>query len=75
MAITQACMIEIVAKETGLTRTRASRAVEELLAIIKQTLASGENALITGFGKFSIRKKRKRLGRNPATREAMMLRS
>lgn len=75
MAITQACMIEIVAKETGLTRTRASRAVEELLAIIKQTLASGEDALITGFGKFGIRKKRKRLGRNPATREAMMLRS
>jgi len=41
--------------------------VESLLEIIKQTLESGEDVLISGFGKFCVRDKKKRPGRNPKT--------
>ena len=47
--------------------------VETLLEIIKSKLASGEDVLISGFGKFCVKKKRERRGRNPATGEDMML--
>jgi len=48
--------------------------VESLLEIIKSTLESGEDVLISGFGKFRVRDKTKRRGRNPATGDDMMLR-
>jgi integration host factor subunit alpha len=49
--------------------------VEALVEIIKSTLESGEDVLITGFGKFWVKDKRERRGRNPATGDRMMLRS
>jgi integration host factor subunit alpha len=48
--------------------------VETLLELIKSKLASGEDLLVSGFGKFSVKEKRERRGRNPATGEEMMLR-
>ena len=48
--------------------------IETLLELIKSKLASGENVLISGFGKFCIKEKRERRGRNPQTNEFMMLR-
>jgi len=47
--------------------------VDSLLEIIKQTLENGEDILISGFGKFCVKEKRKRRGRNPATEEDLML--
>ena len=47
--------------------------VETLIEIIKRTLESGEEVLISGFGKFQIKQKRARRGRNPATDEDMIL--
>jgi len=47
--------------------------VESLIEIIKRTLENGEDVLITGFGKFCVKEKRKRKGRNPQTREDLML--
>ena len=47
--------------------------IETLLELIKFTLASGEDVLISGFGKFCVNEKRQRKGRNPATGEDMML--
>jgi integration host factor subunit alpha len=47
--------------------------VESLLKIMKETLSQGEDLLISGFGKFSVRQKRARLGRNPQTKEGMIL--
>jgi integration host factor subunit alpha len=47
--------------------------VEELLALLKETLASGEDLLVSGFGKFSVRDKGQRRGRNPWTGDDMML--
>jgi integration host factor subunit alpha len=43
------------------------------LEIIKRTLESGEDVLVSGFGKFCVKTKRERRGRNPATGEDMML--
>ncbi|MBL0714262.1 MAG: integration host factor subunit alpha [Desulfosarcina sp.] len=74
MSLTKANIIQIVTQKTGLTRNRSAHAVEQLLEILKGTLTSGEDVLISGFGKFCVLDKSKRLGRNPATGEDMMLR-
>jgi integration host factor subunit alpha len=57
----------------GLSRKRATDMVDSLLEIIKGALAEGEDVLISGFGKFSVMKKRERKGRNPATGDSIIL--
>ena len=47
--------------------------MERLFEIMKDTLANGEDLLISGYGKFSVRQKNARRGRNPQTKEALML--
>jgi integration host factor subunit alpha len=49
--------------------------VETLLELIKSKFVSGEDVLISGFGKFCVKEKHERRGRNPATGDSMMLRS
>jgi integration host factor subunit alpha len=56
-----------------LNRAAATQTVEQLMDIIKSTLASGEDVMISGFGKFCVKKKNKRKGRNPATGDDLML--
>jgi integration host factor subunit alpha len=73
MTLTKAQMVESVQNQIGLPRNRSSEIVETLLEIIKSTLASGEDVLVSGFGKFSVNEKKARRGRNPATGEDMML--
>ena len=58
----------------GFTREKASETVETVLELIKQALESGDDVLISNFGKFRVRKKAERKGRNPSTGEDMMLR-
>jgi integration host factor subunit alpha len=67
---------DIVARihEVGFTKKQAVDLVETLIEIIKDTLEKGEDVLISGFGKFCIKKKDQRRGRNPATGEDLMLR-
>ena len=60
--------------ETDLKKSEASRVTESLLEIIKRTLESGEDVLISGFGKFRVKTKKARRGRNPQTGEDLMLR-
>ena len=73
MTITKAKIVEAVAEQNGYPRHQSSEIVETLLEIIKQTLESGEDVLVSGFGKFCVKEKLKRRGRNPATGEDMML--
>jgi len=75
MALTKANIVESVHGELKLSKSKSSQIVESLLEIIKRTLASGEDVLITGFGKFCVKDKEKRRGRNPQTGEDMMMRS
>ena len=74
MALTKADIINEVMNENGYSRPQATDTIEALLAIIKKTLASGEDVLVSGFGKFCVKQKAKRRGRNPATGDDMMLR-
>jgi integration host factor subunit alpha len=73
MALTKIQIVESVQNQTGFTKNRSSELVETLIEIIKSTLASGEDVLIGNFGKFCIKQKNERRGRNPATGEDMML--
>ena len=71
--LTKAHMIDAVAEKNGFTRKKSIETVEILLELIKRTLETGEDVLISGFGKFCVKKKNKRRGRNPATGEDLML--
>ncbi len=73
MTLTKFQIIEEVRANNRLTKKQSSETVEALLEIMKETLASGEDVLISGFGKFYVKEKRERRGRNPATGEDMML--
>ena len=73
MALTKTDIVQIVTKETGLPKNKSGYAVEWLLEIMKETLANGEDVLISGFGKFRVLEKSERRGRNPATGENLML--
>jgi len=64
-----------MAEDLGFTLKEASDATKSVLEIIKANLESGEDVLISGFGKFCVKEKRQRRGRNPATGENMMLSS
>ncbi len=73
MTLTKAQIIEEIRHRNGFTRKKSIEAVEALLEIIKSTLESGEDVLASGFGKFCVKEKKERRGRNPATGEDMML--
>ncbi len=67
-------LIEAIQQENGFPGKRLREAVESILSIIKDTLESGEDVLISGFGKFCVKEKSARKGRNPATGDKMLLR-
>jgi len=66
--------IAVKISELGFTKKTAVDTVESLLEIIKQTLAGGDDVLVSGFGKFCVKNKRARRGRNPATGSNLTLR-
>jgi integration host factor subunit alpha len=71
--LTKAKIIDAVAESNGYTRKKSIETVETVLELIKRSLESGEDVLISGFGKFSVKQKAERKGRNPATGEDMIL--
>lgn len=73
MSLTKQTIIEAISEQLDFTPVEAKNTVEELLEIIKSTLASGEDIMISGFGKFQVNEKAPRKGRNPATGQNMML--
>ena len=73
MTLTKNDIIEEIRTKNGFSRNKSIETVETLLEIIKQTLASGEDVMISGFGKFRVKEKTERKGRNPATGGDMML--
>ena len=75
MALTKEKIINQVYEDTQLPKSRARDVVETLLEIIKDTLGQGEDLLISGFGKFMVKAKRARRGRNPQTRADLQLRA
>lgn len=73
MALTKARIVESIQNEMGLSVTQSAELVEDLLEIIKSSLEKEDDVLVSGFGKFVVRDKKPRRGRNPATGESIML--
>ena len=70
---TRADIVESIRSELDIPKSSCAEMVEILLDMMKSTLVSGEDVMISGFGKFSVKNKRERRGRNPATGEDMIL--
>jgi integration host factor subunit alpha len=75
MTLTKTHLIDAIAEQNGFTKNHSSELFETLLEIIKKSLESGENVLISNFGKFCVKEKGERRGRNPSTGDSMMMRS
>ena len=73
MTLKKADIIDSMYNQVGLSKPKSTQVVESLLEIIKKTLENGEDVLISRFGKFYVKEKRKRRGRNPQTGEDLML--
>ncbi len=73
MTTTKSDLINAVTEANGFPLNRSVEIIEILLELVKTKLAAGEDVLVSGFGKFCVREKRQRRGRNPATGEDMML--
>ena len=75
MALTKDKLVIRLQTQIGMTKPESRQLVERLFAIMKSTLADGEDLLISGFGTFMIRQKNARRGRNPQTKESLMLKA
>jgi integration host factor subunit alpha len=73
MTLTKADIIDTIYNQLDVPKTKSTQVVESLIEIIKKTLESGEDVLISGFGKFCVKGKRERRGRNPQTGNDLML--
>ena len=73
MSLTKSHLADSIQNQLGLPKNQSVLAVESIIEIIKKTLENGEDVLITGFGKFFVKEKRDRRGRNPATGEDLIL--
>ena len=72
MTLTKNHVIDSIYKNTDLIKSEAAQTFQSLMEIMKQTLESGEDVLISGFGKFCVKEKKERKGRNPATADDMI---
>ena len=73
MNVNKAHLIDHLYRNCGFSREESISTIESLLEIIKHTLESGEDVLISRFGKFIVKEKNKRRGRNPATGNDLFL--
>ena len=68
-------LVDAVAKDAGLTKADAARALDSLVTTVTKTLKKGDEVAITGFGKWSVAKRSARTGRNPQTGQAVKIRA
>ena len=74
MTFTKVDLIDqVYASNPKMSNAQAREAVETILRIIKSSLENGDDVLLSGFGKFNVKTKSARKGRNPITGESMML--
>jgi integration host factor subunit alpha len=75
VALTKEKIIDNIYNQVGLSKSHSRIVVERLLEIMKGSLENGEDILISGFGKFVVKEKSARRGRNPQTTEDLQLRA
>lgn len=74
MTLTKADLaLQVYKDNDNITKAQAAEAVEAFLRISKQSLINGSDLLLSGFGKFNVRDKNARRGRNPKTGDPLML--
>jgi len=74
MTLTKADLVQQVYKNhEGLTKAQATASVEAFLSLSKQSLIGGSDLLLSGFGKFNVKDKNSRRGRNPQTGQELTL--
>ena len=73
MTLTKTDLIDCIYNQVELAKTKSAQLVDSLLEILKKTFENGEDIVISGFGKFWVKTKRERRGRNPVTGEDLML--
>jgi len=73
MALTKNDIVARV-RELGFTKKKSIEIIETLVEIIKSAMENDDDVLVSGFGKFTIKNKNKRRGRNPATGSDLILR-
>ena len=71
--LTKADLIEAVYEKVGFSKKESSEIVERILETMKVTLQKGQKLKISGFGKFEVRQKNTRRGRNPKTNEELQI--
>ena len=73
MALTKKGIVEQIQAQLDFPKNKSLETAEFLLELIKTHLEVGDDVLISGFGKFCVKEKKKRKGRNPATGDELML--
>ena len=73
MTLTKADLVQKIYQIHDLTKNQASDAIETFLALAKECLGKGDDLLVSGFGKFRVKDKNSRRGRNPQTGEELIL--
>jgi integration host factor subunit alpha len=73
MTVTKAHIVENLFAKNLFTKGESAQIIETLFELMKQSLERGDDVLISGFGKFCVRQKHQRTGRNPQTGESMAL--
>ena len=68
-------IVNRISERVGLTKVKASAAVETFMESILMTLKSGKRVTLVGFGTFSVTKRSARKGRNPATGESIRIKA
>lgn len=66
-------LISAVAEQSELTKKDAEKAVNSMINVITETLGKGEKVQLVGFGTFEVRDRAERKGRNPQTREEIII--
>jgi integration host factor subunit alpha len=73
MTLTKAQIVEALLAQNIFSRTQSAQVIDTMFELIKQSLQDGEDVLISGFGRFSVKEKRQRIGRHPQTAEPITL--
>ncbi len=69
----KADLVNAVAQQSGLTKKDSEAAIDALVSVVEETLATGEKVVLVGFGTFETKNRAARKGRNPQTKEAITI--
>ena len=73
MTLTKDHLVSSIGNRLGISKFESLRILESVLETVKTSLSNGEDVLLSGFGKFIVRKKAARRGRNPQTGDDLTL--